>query len=87
MRAQMRLMKHPTLEPAIGCGDRKGEISLVPHAVKWHALSDLADQLKKLACGHAGPGDEVAPDNGESPATTRAVVAIGAKKRNLLISR
>lgn len=80
MRAQMRLMKLPTLEPTIGRGDRKSEIALVPHAVKWHALSDLADQLKKLACSHAGPGNEVAPENGESPATTRSVVAIGAKK-------
>lgn len=79
--AEMGLMMMPTLEPAIGRGDRKGEIAFVSHAVKCRPLSDLADQIEKVTRGHARPGNEVAPENGESPATAWAAVAIGVKNK------
>lgn len=85
--AEVGLMVFPTLEPAIGGGDGKQEVSLVPNSVKRSSLSDSANQFKKLAGGDTGAGDEVTPKNGEGSTTAFAAVAIGAKKRKRLTSR
>jgi hypothetical protein len=61
--AEVGLMEQPTLAPAIGGSDGKRKTPLVPNAVAWRASCDSADQLKKLARGHAGARDEVAPKN------------------------
>jgi len=87
MGSQMSLAAMPAADPTIGCGDRKREPALVPDLVKRLALSDSANQLKKLAGGHAGAGQEMTPEDGKGPATAFALMAVGAKKRNRLTSR
>jgi len=87
MGAEVSLIELPTLEPAIGSGNRKREAFLVPNVMEGRSLSDSANQLEKVACGDAGAGDEMTPQDRERPATTFAVMAIGAKKRNLRTSR